>query len=205
MMDRWLQISSSAIVLSGLVAACGNGRDTLNDGSGASGSQGTVTTNKGVGTEPSLSLCDRFCAATGDCYADCQATCETYQGPPCADAGLALVMCIATSYDSANCKATDACQDQYDAFYMCRTSSPPESCTAPTCGVSAASCACTAQCVGGEEKAICDLDPNGTPVCSCYLNGSLFETCEGLPSPDHDPLPTCSLTKGCCMFSNGGG
>jgi hypothetical protein len=203
-MNRRLQYRTLVFLIPCLSTACGNdGVDKLNDGSGASGSHGSEATS--AGTEPGKSLCDRFCAATGTCYEDCHATCETYQGPPCANEGLALVTCDASSYDAASCSANQACENQYEAFYMCRGASPPQSCAAPTCGATDASCACTAQCVGGEEKAICDLDLNGDAECSCYLNGSMFSTCGAVPAADHSALPACSLTTGCCMFSNGGG
>jgi len=184
-----------------LVAACTDSavNSSSGTGSGASNGHGTAATGGSSATAGTmLSLCDKFCAATGSCFEDCHAACEAFQAPPCEKEGTSLVTCMSANYDAATCATIgNACENEYPAFASCRASAPAN-CAAPVCGASSLSCACTSQCDGGDHKVICDLHPDGTSECSCVLNGLTVASCGQLPTNGPTVSVCTNVMTMCC-------
>ena len=82
---------------------------------------------------------------------------------------------------------------QLNAFFMCQGEHPLD-CGPSTCGGDGTTfCSCTAQCKGGERKAICNV-LNGIADCDCFVNGIGFVSCPG------ETNATCQLDLSCCGF-----
>ena len=169
------------------------------------GAGATKPTSSGAGSsKPSSTTgvtgdaCDAFCASVGDCYADCQSTCTSFQDPPCAAQGAALVACMTAHYDDVACLLDqEACSDALGAVFSCR-SGPPLDCGPSTCGGGDSACSCTAQCAGGERKLVCNF-AGGASDCACYTNGIPWQLCGG--NADTNPSQSCDFdTNGCCSF-----
>jgi hypothetical protein len=165
------------------------------DGAGGAPSSGTVsqggTGSASSGIPPHV-VCEDFCHAVGDCYANCMNACLTFQAPPCGAEGLALVECMVSAFDSSTCVVA-GCDDAVSSLSLCRAGASTE-CGTVGCGESPGFCACTADCDGGQEKAICTIQSE-MAVCTCYLNSLELGTCQGPATPGSG---SCNVRSGCC-------
>lgn len=186
-------------------------KNTTGPGS-QSGPNTAVVTGTGVtvGTASSSTgmvdpmLCDKFCAAVGsNCFNNCHTTCESYLVAPCTSQGSDLVTCMISNFNQSTCTAN--C-DQ-NPLSMCRQS-VPANCMGEACGGGSEGCACTAQCAGGEERAICNNSASLSD-CDCYLNGQLVSHCtQTIPGGSTNDSQcqlssTPTIPRGCCGNSFG--
>jgi len=140
------------------------------------------------------SLCDKFCAAVGTCFNNCQGTCKSYLTAPCTSQGAGLVACFISNFDQMTCQPGMACTDAQTLLDECR-SQVPQQCQNVSSTFTTTFCEDTAECTGGEERTICDLQGQNA-VCDCYLNAIFIATCHAFAMGP--PTTSCDLKMGCC-------
>lgn len=157
-------------------------------GGGSAGGTETLSASSSTGEPPTI--CEQFCEATGDCFEDCHAVCETYQSYPCEAGVQDFLNCIIADYDAVGCTTVHFC-----GHPPCLPDEPIE-CGPEVCGGSESQCSCRRPCTHGELVATCHL-LGELAYCDCSHNGLAWMN----NIPTVEPLPeVCSLITGPCAY-----
>jgi len=204
-----------AIQTLGLCTFCFACSSTVSSGTGHAGSGGgpagstiastganpKTTSSESTGTGPDPSdpmLCQKFCTAAGNCYPDCQATCNAYLAAPCKSEGALFVSCLTGNFNQMTCTYNGTiCGGDLDDWAAC-VAKTPQNCMGDHLVLQPTYCEDVAECAAGEERVICDTDTKSNmQFCTCYRNAMPFRICNGPAQPAGTP-GQFSLATGCC-------